>query len=386
VTTIDAAGLNDTVVRCVSGEGPDTVLDGFTITGGLGFNGGGIRILNSSPTIIRSLLIANLANNAGGGAFNQGGSPILINNIFLENIAIGEFNGGGGLANGSGSPEIINCAFLKNGSTGLLGGGAIRNSVPGQLLVANCTFIANSSDGPGGAIMNDGNNLFPIITNCCFVDNISAAEGSAIYTDDGGSTPIVTNCIFWDHVGSAFAGEGVANITHSNVQFGWPGAGNINTDPMFVRMPSPGLDGDWGTTDDDFGDLHLMEASPCIDAGDRAAPNLSLLDLDDQPRVQGCFVDMGVFEVPKPDPIVDADTDCDDDVDGVDFAKFAQCFNKAGNPPRTLGCSTWAADQLDFDDDNDVDGVDFAKFAICFNKAGNPPRTNGCTPSRTQHQ
>jgi hypothetical protein len=51
-----------------------------------------------------------------------------------------------------------------------------------------------------------------------------------------------------------------------------------------------------------------------------------------------------------------------------------------------LGCSTWAADQLDFDDDNDVDGVDFAKFAICFNKAGNPPRTNGCTPSRTQHQ
>ncbi|MCZ6543318.1 MAG: hypothetical protein O6768_06600, partial [Planctomycetota bacterium] len=32
VTTIDATGLNDSVVKCVSGEGPDTILDGFTIT------------------------------------------------------------------------------------------------------------------------------------------------------------------------------------------------------------------------------------------------------------------------------------------------------------------------------------------------------------------
>ena len=28
----------------------------------------------------------------------------------------------------------------------------------------------------------------------------------------------------------------------------------------------------------------------------------------------------------------------DNDVDGADFAKFANCFNKAGNPPRSLGC------------------------------------------------
>jgi hypothetical protein len=81
--------------------------------------------------------------------------------------------------------------------------------------------------------------------------------------------------------------------------------------------------------------------------------------------------DAGVTFVP-------ADRDADGDVDGVDFAKFAQCFNKAGNPPRTLGCSAADQDALDFDDDNDVDGADFAKFAACFNKAGNPPRTLGC--------
>jgi formylglycine-generating enzyme required for sulfatase activity len=78
---------------------------------------------------------------------------------------------------------------------------------------------------------------------------------------------------------------------------------------------------------------------------------------------------------------VPADSDCDGDVDGVDFAQFASCFNKAGNPPRTLGCDAMAQDDLDFDDDGDVDGVDFSKFAACFNKAGNPPRTLGCPGS-----
>jgi hypothetical protein len=74
---------------------------------------------------------------------------------------------------------------------------------------------------------------------------------------------------------------------------------------------------------------------------------------------------------------VDPDVDQDRDVDGVDFAKFATCFNKAGNPPRTLGCSAQTADAFDSDDDGDVDGVDFAVFANCFNKAGRPPR---CAP------
>jgi len=79
-------------------------------------------------------------------------------------------------------------------------------------------------------------------------------------------------------------------------------------------------------------------------------------------------------------PIVAQDRDGDGDVDGVDFAKFANCFNKAGNPPRTLACSSEDAYALDQDGDGDVDGVDFARFASCFNKAGNPPRVLGCIP------
>lgn len=36
VTIIDGSGLDDSVVKCISGQGPDTVLEGFTITGGTG--------------------------------------------------------------------------------------------------------------------------------------------------------------------------------------------------------------------------------------------------------------------------------------------------------------------------------------------------------------
>ncbi len=57
VTTIDGTG-NFHVVRCVSGEGPNTLLDGFTITGGSGMfhpvwivAGGGMYNIDSSPTV-----------------------------------------------------------------------------------------------------------------------------------------------------------------------------------------------------------------------------------------------------------------------------------------------------------------------------------------------
>jgi len=57
VTTIDGTGLGGSVVTCANNEGPDTVLGGFTITGGtgtadpFGFTyGGGMFNNHSRPT------------------------------------------------------------------------------------------------------------------------------------------------------------------------------------------------------------------------------------------------------------------------------------------------------------------------------------------------
>ena len=71
-------------------------------------------------------------------------------------------------------------------------------------------------------------------------------------------------------------------MAYSNIQGGWPGTGNINTDPLFVDLAN--------------GDLHLSSGSPCINAGDDAAvPKGTTTDLDGNPRFIGT-VDMGAYE------------------------------------------------------------------------------------------
>jgi len=68
VTVIDGTG-DLHVVQCVSGEGPDTVLDGFTITGGAAWPndwGGGMININSSPTVTNCIFSGNSAIIGGG--------------------------------------------------------------------------------------------------------------------------------------------------------------------------------------------------------------------------------------------------------------------------------------------------------------------------------
>ncbi len=99
ITIIDGNGLNDSVVTCSSGEGPDTVLDGFTLTGGLAAWGGGMYVdSNSSPTVVNCLFNGNIANKNGGGMYIGSGSPTLSSSFFCDNIPnhmFGPYNDGG---------------------------------------------------------------------------------------------------------------------------------------------------------------------------------------------------------------------------------------------------------------------------------------------------
>jgi len=277
-----AGDTSDNSYHVVVGSGIDStaVLDGFTITGGNA---------NGSST-----------NGYGGGMYNSSCSLTLANCRFTANSASSY---GGGICNSSSFPTLINCTFTAN-SAGSSGGGMYNASSSPTL--TSSTFTANSANEGGG--MYNYSSSSPTLANCTFTANWGGNGGgmSNYYS----SSPVLTNCILWGNTGSLFStGTSDPVVTYCDVQFGYPGSGNINADPRFIRDPSPGGDGTWRTADDDYGDLRLQANSPCIDAGRNAAlPSGITTDLAGNPRFADVptvpdtgsgtppIVDMGAYE------------------------------------------------------------------------------------------
>ena len=112
VTIIDANGLNSSVFKCDSGEDANTVLEGFTITGGSNQYGGGMYNYYSNPTVTNCIFTNNSAISGGGGMRNDNSSPTVTSCTFTGNSA----PSGGGMANNSSNPTITNCTFSGNTS------------------------------------------------------------------------------------------------------------------------------------------------------------------------------------------------------------------------------------------------------------------------------
>ncbi len=321
VTTIDGTGFFH-VVQCVTGEGPDTVLDGFTLTGGNADGdvfpdtntGGGMFNSTSNPTVTNCTFSGNTASSSGGGMWNSSSSPTVTNCTFTGNTA----GNGGGMWNFSGSsPTVTNCTFSGNtassgggmggfagiptvtnctfsGNTATYGGGMYNSA--SDSTVTNCTFSGNTASSGGGGMFNS--NSDPTVTNCSFSGNTASSSGGGMFNSVGSSptvsnctfsgntapngggmwnfsssSPTVTNCVMWGDSPGEITG-GTPAVSFSDVQGGWPGTGNIDADPLFVDSVN--------------GDHHLLPGSPCIDAGNNnAVPVGVTTDLDGNPR----FVD-----------------------------------------------------------------------------------------------
>jgi hypothetical protein len=254
VTTIDGQQAGQ-VITCDSGEGPGTVLDGFTVTNGSAGNGGGMRNFGSSPTVTNCVFASNSASRGAGMLNDQGSNPTVTNCMFASNA--GEY--GGGMYNAYGSHSTVtNCTFEDNSAAWFGGGMDNKDSNP---TVANCTFTSNWGQY-GGGMFNEANSS-PTVTNCTFGGNSDNAGGGGIYCTSS-SSPSLANCILWgDTPGEIALVDSTITVTYSDVQGGWPGTGNIDADPVFV--------GAYG---------RLLPGSPCIDAADNTAVPADTEDLD----------------------------------------------------------------------------------------------------------
>ena len=331
-----------------------------TFIGNWADSGAGVYNLSSSPEITNCIFSNNLANVAGGGMMNfEHSSPTVINCTFVGNRASNEnarrYEGwGGAMINSYEShPIVTNCTFKNNiaaesgggicnsgnttvtrceftGNSAEYGGG-MYNSWEGSPAITNCIFTGNYAHA-GGALDNYGA-FFPYIANCTFAGN-RATYGDVLSYND--CRIELTNCIIWNGFnpichGWYFEGgcwpNGRTKVSYSNVEGGWEGEGNIDSDPCFVDPGWWDPNGTPDITSDDIwveGDYHLKWLSPCFNAGD---PNdgdyFGQTDMDGRARVRYGRVDMGADEIFP----LGCDFEPDDDVDLADFTSFGAAWS-----------------------------------------------------------
>ncbi len=192
VTTI-RADRPDRVVRFNADEGPASILDGFTITGG----SGGIACANSSPTI-RNCIITGNTTDTGAGIECYAGSPTITHCAVENNRA--NLTAGGIICNARSSPLISDCTISTN-EAGLSGGGivCVDSSDP---LIRRCTITHNATLGSGGGIAS-GDGSKPTIESCTIAGN-GATAGAGI--DCYNSSPTIRNSTIAVNIADEIAG------------------------------------------------------------------------------------------------------------------------------------------------------------------------------------
>jgi hypothetical protein len=289
--------------------------------------GGGIATVLDSPTVTlaRSVLANNLAQApnqiTGGGAYVETGRLNLFASTVSGNSALGSGNAnaiGGGVCIVNGTvldargTRFLSNACIANGS-GIGYGGALSCGLGTQVTLANCIVATNRTQaayyGVGAGVYAQDSGTSVRLLQCTIVANQmqgvgqGTGQGGGLHVQDQAAV-VGTNCIFYSNTapfGAEFAVVNGGNFVGTYLCI--TGAGNVpdanhnfGLDPRFVRNPSLGADGQAATADDDWGDLHLQEGSPCLDRGNPAAPGLPGYDFDLNNRISGAAPDVGAYE------------------------------------------------------------------------------------------
>ena len=93
VTVVDGNQAGP-VATFANGEGRDSVLEGFRLSNGLGWDGGGIACRSSSPTISANTIAQNGTYFGGGGIRCDSSSPLISGNVISNNWSSDGYGGG----------------------------------------------------------------------------------------------------------------------------------------------------------------------------------------------------------------------------------------------------------------------------------------------------
>jgi hypothetical protein len=236
--------------------------------------GGGVSSQYGANPYFENVIISGNTANGGGGVFCKNSNPIFIQSEISDNISRGESHwdpGGGGMYLDDSNPILKNVLIHNN--------------------IAEYNDSTSSHPeymyGNGGGIYVNGSS-YPSLTNVTISGN-TAVDGGGMYLSSASNSNII-NTIIWNNSPESIYLYNVSsepNITNSDIQDGWEGEGNIDTNPLFA--------------DPENGDYTLQVGSPCIDAG------TFIEELD----FCGSSPDMGAYEY-----ITEGCEECSDNIEG----------------------------------------------------------------------
>ena len=283
--------------------------------------GGGIWCCESSPKIIDNVIANNSAMWGGGGIFAKRSSPIIIGNKIFNNttrnggaiyliesegicnnndISYNKADGdaGGGIYIGGSLTKILGNSIDHN-IAGLHGGGIYSyksyGNIANNIIVGNSCQMVNSGGGgiyclgsgwrPESLYVNITNNIIAnniaqkkgggiavlshhkySLTNNVIANNFADLRGGGVYTAEVDQTDILNTILFFNsaqngseifvyhltdtvHISYSDIEGGQINIHNGTVIY----ENNIQLNPLFK--------------DTSRFDFHLLQGSPCIDAG-----------------------------------------------------------------------------------------------------------------------
>ena len=192
-----------------------------------------------------------------------------------------------------GHQNISNCVFIGNSCVGSSANGGAILFGGSEATVTNCLFKGNHSRDPGGAIRL--HRAAATVTNCTFVGNsTNYSFGSAIENSPACSLTLV-NCILWGNDDPpVYNNDGsTINISYCDIQGGLSSSGIVSHDGSVVIDDGGNIDTNPSFAPDGY---HLLEGSPCINAGDPAGDYTGQTDIDGETRVIDGRVDIGADE------------------------------------------------------------------------------------------